>query len=82
MIAGRRRLTHDPPRSGPAGPGPKFLSKFIFGPEPDGRIRRKKKYTRPTDSQKIDFLKIYISRFFQAKICLGPPPEHAQIIPK
>merc|ERR1712115_752209 len=37
--------SHDNPRSGPAGPEPKFFVKFIFPPEPDGRIRRKKLHT-------------------------------------
>ena len=32
-----------------------------------------KNCTRTTDRHKIDFLKIYISRFFQTKTCLGPP---------
>ena len=46
-----------------------------------------KNCTGPTDRHKIDFLKIYISRFFQAKTCPGTPqntprssPDHPQII--
>ena len=45
--------------------------------------------TRPTDPQKIDFLKIYISRFFQAKTSPGTPqntprssPNDPQNLPK
>ena len=32
-----------------------------------------KNCTRPTDRHKIDFLKIYKSRFFCSKTCLGIP---------
>ena len=64
-VAGRRQA-----RSGPAGLEPKFYQNIILD-------RNQTMYlvlsscTRYTDFQKLDFLKIYISRFFRAKTCQG-----------
>ena len=68
------------PRSGPAGPEPKFLSKFIFGPEPDSAP-----YdfflTTPHRSSKNRFFENLYKSLFLNKNMARNPPEHAQIIP-
>ena len=70
FVALRRfRLTTSPVQAGQART--EHLSKFIFGPEPDSPHLTIFFCTRPTDRQKIDFLKNYTSRFFQAKTCPG-----------
>ena len=78
------RLTRDPqvvsleitdfrltttPRSGLAGPEPKFLSKFILGPEPDTAPYVFFFSAHDPPIKKNDF----ISRFFQAKTSQGTP---------
>ena len=79
-ISGSRQ----PPRSGLARPEPNFLAKFIFELEPDTAP-----YdffcTRYTDLQKIDFLKMYRSRFSKLKHAKESPrtrPNHTQKIPR
>ena len=44
-------------------PEPKFFVKFILGPEPDGRIRRKKLHTTHRSPQNLFFENLYKSIF-------------------
>ena len=62
-------------------PEPKFFVKFILGPEPDSRIRRKKLHTGHRLSQNRFFENLYKSLFPRLNMP-GNPPEHAQIIPR
>ena len=62
-------------------PEPKFFVKFILGPEPDSRIRRKKLHTGHRSSQNRFFENLYKSLFPSLNMP-GNPPEHAQIIPR
>jgi len=75
-------------RSGPAGPEPKFYQNLLLDRNQTTEFAVSS-CTRYTDFQKIYFLKNYISRFFLAKICLGPTqnmpwssPNDPQNIPK
>ena len=68
------RVTTSPPE-------PKFFVKFILGPEPDSRIRRKKLHTGHRSSQNRFFENLYKSLFPSLNMP-GNPPEHAQIIPR
>ena len=62
-------------------PEPNFFVKFILGPEPDERIRRKKLHTGHRSSQNRFFENLYKS-LFPSRNMPGNPPEHAQIIPR
>ena len=61
-------MTRSPVRAGQAGT--EILSKFIFGPEPDHRIRAFKLHTVHRFSKNRFFENLYKS-LFQAKTCQG-----------
>jgi len=69
------------PRFGLAGPEPKFLSKFIFGPEPDTAPYDFFFCTRYTDKKNRLFENLYKS-LFPSQNMPGDHLEHALIIPK
>ena len=61
LQAGSLEVTES--RNTTSPPEPKFFVKFIFPPEPDGRIRRKKLHTTHRSPQNRFFENLYKSLF-------------------